>query len=323
MRNIYYSIINYKDLHPIRFFFFIIGAIILFAVVTYILSNLSIFNKNKTNLTENSEESEDEHILDNEEKETFEKKNSLMAFFKNQKVLMSIIIGQLLIIILLLINNTFENTSYNKDKDLYVSSSEYIFGIDVSHYQSRINWNELRTSHHPIEYIFVRATMGDDGIDSRFKENWKKAKEHNYIRGAYHYYRPNENSTKQFENFSKNVQLDKGDFIPILDIEKESKFGRDNLREGVLNWLKLAEKKYGVKPLIYTGLTFYKHILKGHVDEYPLWIAAYSGEKHRLKGVDWTFHQFTEDVSVKGVKTSVDGNDFKGSMEDLNKMLIK
>jgi GH25 family lysozyme M1 (1,4-beta-N-acetylmuramidase) len=274
-------------------------------------------------LTENSEETEGEDILDNQENETFKKKNSLIAVFKNQKVLMSIISGQLVIIILLLLNNTFENTSYNKDKNLDVSSSEYIFGIDVSHYQSRINWDELRTSHHPIEYVFVRATMGDDGIDSRFEENWKKAKEHNYIRGAYHYYRPNENSTKQFENFSKNVQLDKGDFIPILDVEKKSRFGRKNLREGVLNWLKLAEKKYGVKPLIYTGLTFYKHILKGHVDEYPLWIAAYSRKKHRLKGVDWTFHQFTEKVSVKGVKTSVDGNDFKGSMEDLNKMLIK
>ncbi len=168
MRNIYYYIIDYKDVHPIRFFFFIIGAIILFAVVTYILSNLNIFNKNKTNI---SSDSENEHLLDNEENETFEKKNSLMTVFKNQKVLMSIIIGQLVIIILLLINNTFDSTSYNKVENIAVSSSKYIFGIDISHYQSRINWDELRTSHHPIEYIFVRATMGDDGTDSRFKEN--------------------------------------------------------------------------------------------------------------------------------------------------------
>jgi GH25 family lysozyme M1 (1,4-beta-N-acetylmuramidase) len=83
----------------------------------------------------------------------------------------------------------------------------------------------------------------------------------------------------------------------------------------------LAEKEYGVKPLIYTGLTFYTHNLTGYVDDYPLWIAAYSG-KHRLKNVNWTFHQFTENVTVKGVRTAVDGNDFKGDLEDLKKMCL-
>jgi GH25 family lysozyme M1 (1,4-beta-N-acetylmuramidase) len=96
--------------------------------------------------------------------------------------------------------------------------------------------------------------MGINGEDRFFEENWEKAKQYNYIRGAYHYYRPNENSLKQFENFKSVVKLDKGDFIPILDIEKESKFGRENLRTGVLNWLKLAEEEYGVKPMIYTSL---------------------------------------------------------------------
>jgi len=37
-----------------------------------------------------------------------------------------------------------------------------------------------------------------------------------------------------------------------------------------------------------------------------------------VEGVDWEFHQFTEKVIVKGIKTSVDGNDFIGSLEDLN-----
>ena len=83
----------------------------------------------------------------------------------------------------------------------------------------------------------------------------------------------------------------------------------------------MAEAKYGVKPLVYTGLTFYKYNLKGYVNDYPLWIAAYSG-KHRLTKVIWTFHQFTEKVVVKGIKNTVDGNDFNGTIEDLNNMLL-
>ena len=118
------------------------------------------------------------------------------------------------------------------------------------------------------------------------------------------------------------VKLETGDFIPILDIEKESIFGRKNLRKGILNWLRLAEETYGVKPMIYTGLSFYNHILKGYVDNYPIWIAAYSG-KHRVKNTDWMFHQFTEKVIVNGIREYVDGNDFNGTLDDLKKMTLK
>ena len=203
-----------------------------------------------------------------------------------------------------------------------ISNTEYTFGIDISHYQGKINWDKVKTSAHPIEFVFIRATMGKNRKDSKYLENWNNAQKHNYVRGAYHYYRPNENSTKQFNNFKSVVRLEPGDFIPILDIEKESIFGRKNLRKGILNWLRLAEEAYGVKPMIYTGLSFYNHILKGYVDNYPIWIAAYSG-KHRVKNTDWIFHQFTEKVIVNGIREYVDGNDFNGTLEDLKKMTLK
>ena len=223
-------------------------------------------------------------------------------------------------ILALFINFVFADD--NRESYLF-GHSKYIFGIDISHYQGNINWNKLQKSHHPIKYIFIRSTMGDDGVDSRFKRNWKNAKKYGYIRGAYHYYRPNENSTKQFNNFSKNTVLEKGDFIPILDVEEPSKFGKKNLQAGVLNWLKLAEAKYGVKPMIYSGRTFYENQLKGVIDKsYPIWIASYSG-KRKVKHINWKFHQFTERVKVKGIRGRVDGNDFQGSFSDLGKMCIE
>ncbi len=53
-------------------------------------------------------------------------------------------------------------------------------------------------------------------------------KENKIMRGAYHYYRPNENSIEQANLFIKTVKLQKGDLPPVLDIEKlpeESTFG--------------------------------------------------------------------------------------------------
>ena len=207
--------------------------------------------------------------------------------------------------------------------EMSLHGKDYVFGIDVSKYQGKIDWSQVGT-HHPIEFVFIRATMGNNGKDAFFKRNWKGAREEGFIRGAYHYYRPNENSTKQFENFSSTVRLDDGDLVPVLDIEAESDYGRDNLRQRVLNWLLLAEEKYGVKPIIYTGLKFYKHVLKGYVDEYPLWIAAYSGGKTRVKNIRWTFHQFSDNVRVNGItENRVDGNDFYGSLSDLDSFRIR
>jgi len=316
MNDVYYYLINYKEIHPLRFWIILVGITLLFIAIIFILyKNFLPLVTKILNI-----QKKETIVTSKKNGKTLNVKKEKRRILKDSRFLISVILIQFVIIASVIFYNYAKSTT-KRPENLGISNSEYLFGIDISHYQSKINWSELRTSHHPIEYIFIRATMGQNGEDIQFDRNWENAKKHNYLRGAYHYYRPNENSTQQFENFKSVVKLEEGDFIPILDIEKDSKFGRDNLRKGVLNWLQLAEKEYGRKPMIYTGLTFYKHVLKGHVDDYPLWIAAYSG-KHRLKNVDWKFHQFTEQTKIKGIITTVDGNDFIGDITELNKMKI-
>jgi len=219
--------------------------------------------------------------------------------------------------------NQISNIDYSSTFDSNLPhDSDYTFGIDVSKYQGKIKWNMINESHHPIEYVIMRSTMGDDRKDIRYKENWIGAKKQGFIRGAYHYYDPNENSTKQAHNFIESVKLEVGDLPPILDIEAFSKFGNNNLRRGIKNWLQIIEEHYRVTPIIYTGLSFYNQQIKGSIDnKYPLWIAAYSG-RNRLTEVDWIFHQFTTKVNVKGIRGKVDGNDFNGSLKQLKNLTI-
>ena len=93
-----------------------------------------------------------------------------------------------------------------------------ILGIDISEYQGKINFAglQLQLQNRPIEFIIVRATMGDDGVDRRFRQNWEGLRTLPVKRGAYHYYRPNENSTKQAQNFIKTAKLQSGDLIPVF-----------------------------------------------------------------------------------------------------------
>jgi lysozyme len=90
----------------------------------------------------------------------------------------------------------------------------------------------------------------------------------------------------------------------------------------VQKWLKLAERHYGVKPIIYTSRNFYRYVLKGHVDGYTLWIADYNGKNkpHYIK--DWHFHQFTDRLRINGIPHDVDGNNFNGRLKELKRLCI-
>ncbi|WP_297335812.1 GH25 family lysozyme [Algoriphagus sp.] len=167
-----------------------------------------------------------------------------------------------------------------KFEGVFSNFSEGILGIDVSQYQGKIDFPglQLQLQNHQIEFVVIRATMGKDGVDARFKQNWEGFRPLPVKRGAYHYYRPNENSILQAQNFIKTAPLKSGDMIPVLDIEKHSTIqSRDRLREGLKNWLKIVEQHYGVKPMVYTGDRFFWEVLHNQgFDEYPIWVANYN-----------------------------------------------
>ncbi|MFD2909739.1 glycoside hydrolase family 25 protein [Flavobacterium ardleyense] len=199
---------------------------------------------------------------------------------------------------------------------------EKAFGFDVSEYQSTINWEETYSIDESFElsFVFVRATAGINKLDRRFKENWKGAHERQLICGAYHYYRPNENSIAQAANFIKHVKLEKGDLPPVLDIEQLPKTQSiDSLKVGLRRWLQIVEAHYKVKPIIYSGESYYTDFLKKEFKEYPLWIANYNFWRNDLEP-DWLFWQFTEKAQIRGIEGMVDVNIFNGSK---NRLLLK
>ena len=199
-----------------------------------------------------------------------------------------------------------------------------VVGFDVSQYQGNIQWNEIRKIEDTfqLQFVFVRATAGKNKVDSQFKENWKQAKKHQFIRGAYHYYRPNENSIQQAENFIQTVKLEPGDFPPVLDIEQlPKKQSLDSLKVGLKRWLTKVEKHYKVKPIIYSGESYYNDFLKKEFSDYPFWIANYNFWRNQPES-HWLLWQFTEKAQVSGIKGTVDVNIFNGDLIYLRSKLV-
>ena len=199
-----------------------------------------------------------------------------------------------------------------------------VYGFDVSEYQGKIDWEKANSIEDtfPLDFVFIRATAGKNKTDSKFKENWRESKKQKFIRGAYHYYRPNENSIEQAENFIKTVKLKKGDLPPVLDIEKLPKEqSLDSLKVGLRRWLKKVEDHYNVKPIIYSGESYYSDFLEDEFSEYTFWIANYNFFVENIKD-DWTFWQFTEKATIPGIKGTVDINIYNGTPKQLGYFVI-
>jgi lysozyme len=200
---------------------------------------------------------------------------------------------------------------------------DLVLGFDVSEYQGKIEWAAIDSmDHYKLHFVFVRATAGSDRVDSKFKSNWEEAKENSVIRGAYHYYRPNENSIEQAKNFIQTVKLRKGDLPPVLDIEKlpESQ-SLDSLKLGLQRWLNYVEKHYKVKPIIYSGEKYYQDFLEDEFDGYTFWIANYNPWKETMDD-DWNFWQFSEKGVIEGIPEKVDLNLYNGTPKMLRYLTI-
>ena len=201
-----------------------------------------------------------------------------------------------------------------------------IHGIDVSRYQHLIAWEEVKAMQVKdirLGFAFIKATEGIANTDPQFKRNWKKSKENEMVRGAYHFFIASKDGKMQAENFIKRVELEPGDLPPVLDVEQLNGVSSATLKKEVKKWLEVAEEYYQVKPILYTNIDFYKRHLGSEFDDYPLWIAHYYEQKQPRIERGWLFWQHNDAGNVNGITSKVDFNVFSGDSVEFRSLLIR
>ena len=205
--------------------------------------------------------------------------------------------------------------------------NEYsIHGIDVSKYQDIIAWEEvkaMKVNNIQVGFAFIKATEGIDNTDPQFRRNWKRAKSNNIARGAYHFFIASKDGKMQAQNFIKRVELEAGDLPPVLDVEQRNGTTQEQLKREVRKWLETAENYYGVVPIIYTNVDFYKNNLGSEFDKYPLWVAHYYEEQQPRITREWAFWQHNDQGNINGITSKVDFNVFKGDSLQFREILIR
>lgn len=214
-----------------------------------------------------------------------------------------------------------------KSFNIQIPKRYQIHGIDVSSYQGKIDWKmvkSMREDDVQITYAFIKATEGISSVDPYFQRNWREAPKAGIVCGAYHFFIPKKSGLWQARFFLQTVKFEEGDLPPVIDVEHLSGVSPEKMRAELSDFIGHVEKKTKVKPIIYSGLVFYKDYLKGYFDEYPLWIAHYY-QSDLKAGADtkWFFWQHSDKAKITGINHVVDFNAFRGDSLSFQQMLIK
>ncbi|MBC7511030.1 MAG: glycoside hydrolase family 25 protein [Ferruginibacter sp.] len=213
-----------------------------------------------------------------------------------------------------------------KEFGIYIPVNYQIHGIDVSRHQQQIEWDavkQMRVNNVAIGFAFIKATEGTDLIDVAYRNNMRNALAADIPRGAYHFFTGSKSGKLQAAHFVENVYLKKGDLPPVLDVEQANGASIKDLQQRVADWLTLVEKRYKVKPIIYSNVHFYNTYLAGRFDDYPLWVAHYLEKNKPRIQRNWTFWQHNETGHVNGIRANVDFNVFNGDSTAFNNLLIQ
>lgn len=210
--------------------------------------------------------------------------------------------------------------------NIKIPKKHTVHGIDVSYYQGKIDWlkvKQMKEDEVKISFAFIKATEGLLLVDPYFKRNWREAPKAGLMCGAYHFFRPKKDGKAQAKFFLQVVNIEKGDLPPVVDIESLDGVSPAKMRLELSDFINYVEMKTKVKPIIYTGLKFYKDYLAGEFEDYHLWIANYHQAQLRMDKSLWKFWQHSDRAKINGIGHVVDFNAFNGDSTELVKMLVK
>ncbi len=230
-----------------------------------------------------------------------------------------------------------------------------ILGIDVSRWQSKVDWPLLKSNG--VEFVFIKATQGNYMTDQMMVKHAEGASKAGMIIGFYHWCDPTVSAESQalyflnaisglpYKMLSFDVEQQWGDW-------KEWSNGRVTkiVSPAVISQngkivVETCAKKTNVPLIVYTRASFintYAKPAQSWLPKYPLWLAHYPYNSSTVRttwqdfttkykpsipgpalpagSTKWAFWQFTGDKFIlPGCDTLLDINYFNGELNDLRK----
>lgn len=181
-------------------------------------------------------------------------------------------------------------------------------GIDVSHHQKDIDWQEVESQG--ISFAYIKATEGSTFVDEKLEDNYIGSSATDIYYGFYHFLSFESSPEAQMQNFSETIADYDMKLIPVIDVEwygdmKRNPPEKEIVLQQVKEMTALMENEYGCKPLIYTTQSFYKKYFEGESLDNPLWIRNILFEPSQ----DFVIWQYTERFRIENATDEyIDGD---------------
>jgi lysozyme len=127
-----------------------------------------------------------------------------------------------------------------------------IQGVDVSQAQGDVAWNTV--SARGADFAYLRATIGAEGRDTRFADNWQAVGAAGMRRGAIHVWSFCESGVAQADNFVTTVPRVAGSLPALLELaftpDCDARPDRATLIKQIDRFLTIAETHTGEPMLL-------------------------------------------------------------------------
>jgi lysozyme len=190
-------------------------------------------------------------------------------------------------------------------------------GVDVSHYQGEISWRVIKDSAN-VKFVYIKATEGSTYRDPDFSKNWAGALNNGISPGAYHFFVSTSSGADQAKNFIATVPKKKGEMPPAIDIEGNVTKASD-FKAQLAVYVKEITAHYGTKPVFYVPYQVYNFLYDDYYN-YNFWIID---SKANPLVKNWTFRQYSSTGTIAGINGKVDLDQYKGSLWNYKKMMLK
>ena len=193
-----------------------------------------------------------------------------------------------------------------------------IFGVDVSHWEGRIDWLMAAPA---IGFAYYKCTEGTRWVDAQFENNQRGCDQAGLPHAPYHFYHPSLDPIQQADFFIATAG--RGYKRYIVDIEKPDH--DPDIVHQLHIFLDRCHELSGIKPAIYTSAGFWNEYIQPNpvwAPRYDLIVAHYTTRHEPILPVSWSKYkiwQFSDHFFIPGCNETCDGNWFNGTPEECRK----
>ena len=206
-----------------------------------------------------------------------------------------------------------ELSGYLYHNDILAELAGYkVHGLDISHHQEKVNWTLVDKKY---KFIILKATEGQNFLDTDFLYNWNNARLNGFVVGAYHFFVMTSSGEAQADFYISKVPDSEKTLPPIIDLEiSTKKYKKPDVIEHLRVMVEKLEKHYKKRVIFYVNYNTYNAYIKGEFPENKIWITDYKYFPKREEDSRWIIWQVSRRGRIEGIPGFTDKNVLRKGM---------